>query len=95
MRKWIAKSRSIIDYYIKNNDSGFDLSFGSDNMIAGVEFNDKIENNLKNHEKIHFMHNHDNISEMMGKPFQQYLFNCSIYKIWYLLMECYKGKEGC
>ena len=33
---------SLIDYYIKNNETDFDLPFDSDNMAAGVEFNDEI-----------------------------------------------------
>ena len=39
-------------YYIKNNDTEFDLSFGSDDMAAGVKFNDKIEKKLKTHGKL-------------------------------------------
>ena len=34
---------SIINYYIKNDDTGFDIFLSSDNMAAGVEFKDKIE----------------------------------------------------
>ena len=43
MRKWTAKSMSIGVYYIKNNETGLDLSFGSDIIAAGVQFIDKIE----------------------------------------------------
>ena len=70
MRKWIVKSIPIINYYIKNNDTGFDLSFGSDNVAAGVEFNDKIEKKLKNNGKTYFMYTYDNISEMKDIPLQ-------------------------
>ena len=33
---------SLIDYYIKNNVTDFNPSFDSDDMAAGVEFNDEI-----------------------------------------------------
>ena len=39
------------------------------------------------------MYNHDSVSEMTGLPLQQDSFNCDIYIIWYLLVECYKDKE--
>ena len=71
MRKWIAKSKTLINYCIKNNETGFDLLFGSDNMTAGVEFNDEVGKN----------------SRMMVEHI------LCIYTIWYLLIECYKGKE--
>ena len=66
MRKWIAKSMSLVDYYIKNNDTEFDLSFGSGNVVIGVEFNDEIKFWLKNNEKKYFMYEHNYISEMKG-----------------------------
>ena len=47
MRKWIAKSMPLIDYYIKNNETELDLSFGSDDMAAGVEFNNEVEKNSR------------------------------------------------
>ena len=47
MRKWIAKSMSLIDDYIKNNETGSDLSFGSGEMADGIEFNDEVEKNLR------------------------------------------------
>ena len=41
---------SLIDNYIKNNETGLDLSFWADDMASGVEFNDEIEKN-KNYGK--------------------------------------------
>ena len=61
---------SLIDYYIKNNETGLDLSFGSDNMTASVEFNDKIEKNSKNNGQTYFMYNHDDVSKKKGLPLQ-------------------------
>ena len=43
---------SIIYYYIKNYDTGLDLSFGSDDMAAGVEFIDTIGQNSRIMEKL-------------------------------------------
>ena len=45
-------------------------------MIAGVEFNDKIEKQLNNQGKTHFIYNHDDISEMKGISLQQDSFDC-------------------
>ena len=89
MRKWIAKSMSLINDYIKNNETESDLSFGSGEMADGIEFNDEVEKKLKNNGKIYFMYDHGDISEMKGIPLQQDSFNCGRYTIWYLLMVCY------
>ena len=45
IRKWITKSMSLIDHYIENNETRLDLTFTSDDMAAGIEFNDEIEIN--------------------------------------------------
>ena len=68
MKKWIAKLMSLIDYHIKNNETGLDLYFGSDNMAAGVEFNDDIEKKLKNQGQTYLMYDHDSVSITKGIP---------------------------
>ena len=66
---------SIIDYYIKNNHTRLDISFGSDDMVAGIMFNDKIEKKTQESWKKCYMYNHDNLSEMKFMPFKKVSFN--------------------
>lgn len=87
MRKWIAKSISIIDYYMD----------GSEDMCSGNMFGEEEEKQLKEENQlsddIEYMYHHKEISSLVDYPTQQDDYNCGVYSLWYLLMRCYKDKE--
>ena len=91
IRKWISKSMSILDYYLDPSKKDKDLYLGSKDMCYGDKF-DESDRKTFNSEK-EYMYNHKDISFHVDYPVQEDGFNCGVYSLWHLLMECYEGKD--
>jgi hypothetical protein len=92
MRKWIAKSMSIIDYFINEKDNEKEISFDSEDMRLSDTFDEELMKQLDHQKKI-YMYFHNDISNTFGGPAQEDYINCGLYCLRYLLMDIYKGKH--
>ena len=92
MRKWIAKSMSIIDYFINEKDNEKDISFDSEDMRLSDTFDEELLKQLNRQKKV-YMYFHNDISNTFGGPAQEDDINCGLYCLRYLLTDIYKGKH--
>ena len=93
MRKWIAKSMSIIAYYVDDTAiKGSAVYFGPQDMLIGDTFEIKDEKGLSGYGEKEFMYEHYDKEKDDQYPLQNDGINCGVFSLWYLLIECYKGK---
>ena len=85
MRKWIAKSMSIIYYFINEKDNKKEISFDSEDIRLVDSFDEELLKQLDNKKKV-YMYYHKNISSFSDGPAQEDSISCGLYCLRYLLM---------
>ena len=93
LRKWIAKSMSIIDHYLGNNVKGRLISFDSSDMCISDSYDPSHESNFPPN-TTDYMYYHKEISSDNNFPIQHDGSNCGVYSLWYLLLDIYKDKSN-